>query len=335
MGWASQCSHILYSPGNLPIPVNLSGNFLIKSWVDWMHLGFDVLAVGGFAVLAAWVCAVPVRLLLDWVVLTAQFTWTTANFPHAGRPKRAGPGVPAMYQYEWIMCGWAPGVFGCQRMGPQRFHTEESETHCRQLAWFKQGPHQWAGHLGWFVLDAAVGTDRGVVCYLQIWCQSWHRLRWCLYCWHLQAVWWLCMLHCTAGNWCCWWSSPLGAHLLPFHSPLQQWTGLVWGLFSVLALAACGSLPFSQFLKQGWWWNACGLVVLQLWHFTLQWPFFPQPLHAELWAWQLFLPGGCSWVQLGMVCRMSVAWDHVSGGHDVQYVPTCCTHIAATPDSTA
>ena len=51
------------------------------------------------------------------------------------------------------------------------FHTEELETHCRQLAWFKQVPGQWAGHLGWFVLDATVGTDGGVECYLQIQCQ--------------------------------------------------------------------------------------------------------------------------------------------------------------------
>ena len=56
--------------------------------------------------------------------------------------------------------------------GHRRFHTEGSETHCRQLAWFKQGPDQWAGHLGWFVLDAVVGTDGVVVCYLQTWCQS-------------------------------------------------------------------------------------------------------------------------------------------------------------------
>ena len=51
-GWASGHSHILYSPGNLPTPVNLSGNSLIKSSVDLMHLDFDVLAAGGFAALA-------------------------------------------------------------------------------------------------------------------------------------------------------------------------------------------------------------------------------------------------------------------------------------------
>ena len=118
--WAPGCSHILYSPGNLPIPANLSGNSLIKSSVVLMHLGFGVLAIGGFAALAAWVGTVLVRLLSGWVAMTAQFTWTTANFSHAGRPKRAGPGVSAMYQYEWIMCGWASGVLGCQRMGTQR-----------------------------------------------------------------------------------------------------------------------------------------------------------------------------------------------------------------------
>ena len=78
-------------------------------------------------------------------------------------------------------------------------------------------------------------------------------------------------------------------------------------LFSVLALAACYSLPLSWFLKWGWWWDTCGLVVLQLQHFACQWPFFPQPLHAELWLDSCFYwegVDGCSW---GMVCRKSVA----------------------------
>ena len=161
---------------------------------------------------------------------------TTANLSYASKPKRAGPGVTAMYQDEWIMCGWGTGVFGCQGWGHGGFHTEESETCCRWLAWFKWGPGQWAGHLGWFVLGAVVEINGGVVCYLQIWCQPWHGLRWCLYCWHLQGVLWPCMLHCTAGNWCCQWSSPLGARLLLFHSPLQQQTGLCVGVFSLFWL---------------------------------------------------------------------------------------------------
>ena len=43
--------------------MNLSGNSLIKPSVDLMHLGFGVLAAGGFATLAARVGAVPVGLL--------------------------------------------------------------------------------------------------------------------------------------------------------------------------------------------------------------------------------------------------------------------------------
>ena len=50
--WASGHSRILYSPENLPIPVNLSGNSLVKSSVDLMHLDFDVLVAGGFVALA-------------------------------------------------------------------------------------------------------------------------------------------------------------------------------------------------------------------------------------------------------------------------------------------
>ena len=44
---------MLYSPRSLPIPVNLSGNSLITSSVDLMHLDFGDLAAGGFATLAA------------------------------------------------------------------------------------------------------------------------------------------------------------------------------------------------------------------------------------------------------------------------------------------
>ena len=110
---------------------------------------------------------------------------------------------------------------------------------------------------------------------------------------------------------------------------------LCGGLFSVLALAACDSLPFLQLLNWGWWWDTCQLVVLELQQFAHQWPFFQKPLHAESCAWQLCLLGGCWWVQLGHcaydVCGLeSCAW---------QVWHTACTtwsaHIAVTPDSTA
>ena len=106
-------------------------------------------------------------------------------------------------------------------------------------------------------------------------------------------------------------------------------------LFSVLALTACDSLPFLQLLNWGWWWGACGLVVLELWHFAHQWPFFPQPLQAKSWAGQLCLPGGCWQVQLGHsaydICSLeSCAWQV---WHTV--CTACPVHIAAAPDSTA
>ena len=107
------------------------------------------------------------------------------------------------------------------------------------------------------------------------------------------------------------------------------------GLFSVLALAACNSLPFLQLLNWGWWWGTCRLVVLELWHFAYQWPFFPQPLHAKSQAGQLCLLGGCWQVQLG-----HSAYDICGFGSCVWWVwHMDCTawpaHITATPDSTA
>ena len=62
--------------------------------------------------------------------------------------------------------------FVARRWGHGGFCTGGLETHCRWLAWFEQGPGQWADHLGWFVLHASVRADGGVVCYLQIQCQS-------------------------------------------------------------------------------------------------------------------------------------------------------------------
>ena len=52
------------------------------------------------------------------VVVMAQFIFMTASFSHEGRPRMAGPGVSATYQYEFTLWGQAPGWPGCQVMGP-------------------------------------------------------------------------------------------------------------------------------------------------------------------------------------------------------------------------
>ena len=52
-------------------------------------------------------------------MVMAQFIFTTACFSLEGRPRIVGPGVSAMYQYDFTLWGQAPGQFGCQVMGPQ------------------------------------------------------------------------------------------------------------------------------------------------------------------------------------------------------------------------
>ena len=88
---------MVYSPGNLPIPVNWSGNSLIKSLVDLMGLAaagaavcLTAVAVGAGAGLGGFV--------LGWITVMAQFILTTASLWHVGRPRMAGLGVSATYQ---------------------------------------------------------------------------------------------------------------------------------------------------------------------------------------------------------------------------------------------
>ena len=41
--------------------------------------------------------------VLGHLTMMAQFIFTTATFSHEGRPSMAGPGVSAMYQYEFTL----------------------------------------------------------------------------------------------------------------------------------------------------------------------------------------------------------------------------------------
>ena len=52
------------------------------------------------------------------MMVMAQFIFMTASFSLEGRPRMAGPGVSATYQYEFTWWGQAPGHPGCQVMGP-------------------------------------------------------------------------------------------------------------------------------------------------------------------------------------------------------------------------
>ena len=87
----------MHSPGNLPIPINQSGNSLIKSSVDLMGLAAAGVAVG----LTAVAVGVGARLggfVSGWKTVMAQFILIAANLSHDGRPRIAGPGVSATYQ---------------------------------------------------------------------------------------------------------------------------------------------------------------------------------------------------------------------------------------------
>ena len=113
---ASWWSWILYSLGNLPIPLNQSGNLLIKSSVDLMDLA-ALGAVAGLVVAA--VVGTGAGCVLGHLTVMAHFIFMTASLSLEGRPRIAGPGVSVMYQYDFTLWGQEPGWSGCQVMGPQ------------------------------------------------------------------------------------------------------------------------------------------------------------------------------------------------------------------------
>ena len=97
------------------MPWNRSGNSFIKSSVDLMDLVASE-AVAGLlvaAVVEAGAGCVP-----GCLTVMAQFIFMTASFSLEGRPRMAGPGVSATYQYNFTLWGQAPGQSGCQVMGP-------------------------------------------------------------------------------------------------------------------------------------------------------------------------------------------------------------------------
>ena len=97
------------------MPLNQSGNSLIKSSVDLMGLAASGAVAGLF--LAA-VVETGAGCVLGCLTVMAQFIFITASFSLEGRTRMAGPGVSATYQYDFTLWGQAPGQSGCQVMGP-------------------------------------------------------------------------------------------------------------------------------------------------------------------------------------------------------------------------
>ena len=116
MGWASWQSQILYLPGNLPMPMNWSGNSFIKSSMDLMDLAASGAVAG---LVAAAVVETGAGCVPGCLTMMAQFIFMTASFSFEGRPRMAGPGVSATYQYQFTLWGQTPGQSGWQVMGPK------------------------------------------------------------------------------------------------------------------------------------------------------------------------------------------------------------------------
>ena len=95
--------------------MNQSGNSLIKSSVDLMDLAASG-AVAGLVV--ATDVETGAGCMPGHLTVMVQFIFMTASFSLEGKPRMAGPGVSAMYQYEFTLWGRAPGQSSCQVMGP-------------------------------------------------------------------------------------------------------------------------------------------------------------------------------------------------------------------------
>ena len=100
------------------MPMNQSGNSFIKSLVDLMDLAAPWTVAGLAAVAVVGTGAGHWGFVPGHMTVMAQFIFTTASFSLEGRPRMAGPGVSAMYQYEFTWWDRAPGWPGHQVMGP-------------------------------------------------------------------------------------------------------------------------------------------------------------------------------------------------------------------------
>ena len=86
------------------MPMNQSGNSFIKSSVDLMDLA-AMGTVSGLVAVAVETGAGCGGFVPGHMTVMAQFIFMTASLSLEGRPRMAGPGVSATYQYECTQWG--------------------------------------------------------------------------------------------------------------------------------------------------------------------------------------------------------------------------------------
>ena len=85
----------MYSLGNLPMPLNQSGNSFFKSSVDLMDWAASGTVAG---LVVADVVGTGAGCVPGHLTMMAQFIFMTASFSLEGRLRMAGLGVSTMYQ---------------------------------------------------------------------------------------------------------------------------------------------------------------------------------------------------------------------------------------------
>ena len=171
-GCASWQSWILYSLGNWPMPLNQSGNSLIKSSVDLMGLAASG-AVAGLLVAAV------VGTGAGWVQGCLTGDGTSSSSQLQVSHLRVDPGwrdqgclqhtnmiLPCggEHQGNLVAKWWVHGVH----------HIGVYGIHCMQWVWYWHGLGQWVGQLDWSDLGIGIKTHRGVTHCLQLQYRPWH-----------------------------------------------------------------------------------------------------------------------------------------------------------------
>ena len=100
------------------MPMNRSGNSFIKSSVDLMDFAPAGTVAGLGAAVVVETGAGLEGFVLGHMTVMAQFIFMITSLSYEGRPRMAGLGLCATYQYEFTLQGQMPVPPGCQTMGP-------------------------------------------------------------------------------------------------------------------------------------------------------------------------------------------------------------------------